>query len=375
MKTTEGCVKMQIALTKKLADGIGIKPPPANEDENPLFSWTANWITTWDNRRAEDMLVLVNNANRYSVIVYQVKRKDLKNVAKIMKIAISTTLLAMNIDPEIVVEYMQQAGEVEFVKNSNRKATAWVNHSGRESAFYVARTYNGIDKMFDDTIGTFINKRLVRSPKKADDYITPHEEMVQALSELTGKSPYKYRAFELLITLDLEIYKAKRRIIVPADIEFRHLHNLLQHIFDWENYHLYDFTILGRNMAEPIARLVPFQEDLNYDEKAILMEQHTLSEYFPEHDFLFYTYDMGDNWQHEIELVHVIEEHDEESPYLLEASGQTPPEDVGGVGGFISFRDIMLDSEHPDHNVMKEWARFWRPELNDWKKQPKVIHR
>ena len=57
MKTTEGCVKMQIALTKKLADGIGIKPPPANEDENPLFSWTANWITTWDNRRAEDMLV------------------------------------------------------------------------------------------------------------------------------------------------------------------------------------------------------------------------------------------------------------------------------------------------------------------------------
>ena len=200
--------------------------------------------------------------------------------------------------------------------------------------------------------------------------------MVQALSELTGKSPYKYRAFELLITLDLEIYKAKRRIIVPADIEFRHLHNLLQHIFDWENYHLYDFTdSWGRNMAEPIARLVPFQEDLNYDEKAILMEQHTLSEYFPEHDFLFYTYDMGDNWQHEIELVHVIEEHDEESPYLLEASGQTPPEDVGGVGGFISFRDIMLDSEHPDHNVMKEWARFWRPELNDWKKQPKVIHR
>ena len=45
----------------------------------------------------------------------------------------------------------------------------------------------------------------------------------------------------------------------------------------------------------------------------------------------------------------IIDEHNEESPYLLEASGQTPPEDVGGVGGFIDFREIMLDTGHPEY--------------------------
>ncbi|WP_367112688.1 hypothetical protein [uncultured Clostridium sp.] len=39
---------------------------------------------------------------------------------------------------------------------------------------------------------------------------------------------------------------------------------------------------------------------------------------------------MGDNWKHEIQLINVIDEYDKESPYLLEASGQTLPEDVGG---------------------------------------------
>jgi hypothetical protein len=36
---------MQIALTKKLADAEGIKAPFAREDENPLFSWTAQIST------------------------------------------------------------------------------------------------------------------------------------------------------------------------------------------------------------------------------------------------------------------------------------------------------------------------------------------
>lgn len=98
---------MQIALTKKLSEAIGVSPPPAYEDGNPLFSWTANWTKVWDNRRVEDMLVLVNNATSFTVAIYQVKRKDLKNVGKMMRTAISNTLLSMNLNPDLVEEYMQ----------------------------------------------------------------------------------------------------------------------------------------------------------------------------------------------------------------------------------------------------------------------------
>lgn len=365
---------MQIALTKKLADAMGVNSPSVHEDENPLFSWTANWTKVWDNRRSEDMIVLVNNATRFTVAIYQVKRKDLKNVAEMMRTAISNTLLSMNLNPELVEEYMRLAGEVEFVQNRSRQTAAWVTKAGLDCAFYVGNEYNGIAKMFSDTVGASANYRHVNCSGNVNEGYVPYRAMINALSELTGKQAYKYRAFELLITLDLEVYKAVRRMIVPADLEFARFHKVLQSVFDWQNYHLYDFTIFGSNKRKPVARIVPFKDDLEYDEDAILMEGHTLSEFLPEHKHMLYTYDMGDNWEHEIQLVRVIEEHDKESPYLLEASGQTPPEDVGGVGGFVNFREIMLNPSHPEYGEMKEWAKYWTSELSDWKRRPRVIH-
>lgn len=65
---------------------------------------------------------------------------------------------------------------------------------------------------------------------------------------------------------------------------------------------------------------------------------------------------------------------DKESPYLVEASGQAPPEDVGGVSGFLDFRKIMLDPRHPEYAETKEWAGYWQPELSNWESRPHVVH-
>lgn len=364
---------MQIALTKKLADAMGVDLSPLHEVVDPLFSWTANWTKVWDNSRAEDMLVLVNNGTRFVVAIYQVKRKDLKNVAKMMKMAISNTLLSMNLNPGIVEEYLHRAGKVEFIRNQNRQAAAWVTKAGHECAFHVGREYNGVAKVFNDAVGTAANRRFVGCSGNNNEGFYLYEAMFNALSELTGKQIYKYRAFELLITLDLDLYKATRRVIVPANIEFANLHKVLQSIFGWRNYHLYDFVIED-GFGVPIVRLVPFGEDLEYDENATLMNKLTLSEFMPDYKQMIYTYDMGDYWQHKIELLQVYSDCDKESPYLLEASGQTPPEDVGGVGGFMDFRQIMLNSSHSEYDEMKKWAGYWTPELSDWHKRPRLIH-
>lgn len=364
---------MRIALTKKLADAVGVNAPFADEDENLLFSWTANWTKVWDNHRSEDMIVLVNNATRFTVAIYQVKRKDLKNVAAMMRTAISNTLRFMNINPELVEEYMRAAGEVEFVPNRSRQAASWVTKAGLECAFYVGNEYNGIAKMFKDTVGASANYNIVNCAGKSSAGFIPYQAMINALTEFTGKQAYKYRAFELLITLDLQVYKAVRRIIVPADLDFARFHKVLQSVYSWENYHLYDFTILGGDGCSSIARIVPSRDCLEYDADAILMEGHTLSEFLPEHKRMLYTYDMGDNWEHEIQLMRVIEDHDKESPCLLEASGQTPPEDVGGVGGFVSFMEIMRNPGHPEYKEMEQWANYWTTELSDWRSRPRAI--
>jgi hypothetical protein len=365
---------MQIALTKKLAIAMKINPPTIHETINPLFSWTANWTKVWDNRRTEDMLVLVNDATRFTVAIYQVKRNSLKNVAEMMKAAISNTLLSMNLNPELVGEYMRLSGEVEFVQNSSRHTASWVTKAGIECAFYVGNEYNGTGKMFSDTIGVAANRTIVNCSGANKVGFYPYKAMINALSEVTGKQAYKYRAFELLVTLDLDIYKAVRKIVVPADIQFTQLHKVLQSVFGWKNYHIYDFTVFDRDKCKLATRIVPFEEDLEYDKEAILMENHTLSEFMSEQNYIIYTYDMGDNWNHEIQLINVIDEYDKESPYLLEASGQTPPEDVGGVPGFIGFREIMMTPNSPEYKDMREWAGYWTVELSDWKKCPRVIN-
>ena len=81
-------------------------------------------------------------------------------------------------------------------------------------------------------------------------------------------------------------------------------------------------------------RLVPYEEDLHYDDQAVLMKMRTLSEFIPLDDQMIYTYDLGDYCQRDIQLVRVIEEYNEGLPYLLEAKGQAPP-------GFLRFREIM----------------------------------
>ena len=366
---------MQIALTKKLADAMKLKPSQTIDNENPLFSWTANWTNTFDGRK-EDMIIMVNHATRFTISIYGVKRNQFKDIKTKMAEAIRNTFGAMNINPEIIDEYMKQAGEIEFCINKDRKLTSWVNHQGLAAAFAVGRFVNdsrGVIK-FNDTLGYFVSRETVSHSKSHSDYYVPAEEMTKALSNLASKPMYKYRAFELVITLDLEIYKATRQVVVPAHIELSSLHNLIQRLFRWKNYHLHDFKIIDKKSGKSIERIVMSEEDLVYDPNAILERDKRLSDYFPKHNKILYTYDFGDNWQHTIELLNVIEEYNEDSPYLLKAVGQGPPEDVGGVGGFIDFREIMLNPNHPDYDETKEWAQFWSPELSEWESKPKIIH-
>src|SRR5690625_4074456 len=174
---------MQIALTNKLAKAMGLKVEAAAEEVDPLFCWTANWTKVWDNRRAEDLLVLVNEATRFNVGVYQVKRKDLKNVEKIMIEAIRNTMYAMDFNPEMVNAYMERAGEISFVKNSNRKAAAWVSRAGEECAHYVGNNYNGIEKMFSDTVGVFSNRMIVNTSGSGNHAFYPYQAMGEALEQ------------------------------------------------------------------------------------------------------------------------------------------------------------------------------------------------
>lgn len=363
---------MQIALTKKLASALGLKLPATAEEPNPLFMWTANWMKVWENRKADDLLVLVNHATRFAVAVYQFKRKDLKNFDRIMRAAIENTMFAMNFNPEVVADYFAMAGEIQYVPNRGGKTSAWTTKAGLDCGFHVDALYNRPGNVFDDTLASSLNQSLVGYTAGHEHSFVPFRAMSKALADLTGKPIHRYRAFELEVTLDLEIYTVLRRLLVPANLTFDRFHKVLQSAFSWRDNHLYEYRFPEREGHASITML-PLADALGVDEKINTMSGRTLAEIFPEHPRLDYIYDFGDNWVHEIRFVREIEDYDKPSPYLLEAEGRTPPEDVGGVGGFLSFRDAYLDPDHPDYQEAHEWARYWSPELNDWDKRPSEL--
>jgi hypothetical protein len=88
----------------------------------------------------------------------------------------------------------------------------------------------------------------------------------------------------------------------------------------------------------------------------LLEEDYTLADIAPKKGAkIRYEYDFGDGWEHEI----VVENTDYPNPewpvYCIEGVRACPPEDCGGVGGYMDFCEAMADKKHPEHRELKEW--------------------
>src|SRR5262249_9892724 len=69
-----------------------------------------------------------------------------------------------------------------------------------------------------------------------------------------------------------------------------------------------------------------------------------------------YTYDFGDDWEHDI-LVEKVLARDEAASYPRCTGGRraAPPEDCGGVWGYAELLEILGDPDHPEHEDKLEW--------------------
>lgn len=73
-------------------------------------------------------------------------------------------------------------------------------------------------------------------------------------------------------------------------------------------------------------------------------------------DKLRYTYDFGDDWQHDILLEDIPQEVPASTyPYCMAGKGARPPEDCGGVCGYADLKDILADPGHEQHQEMLDW--------------------
>ena len=186
------------------------------------------------------------------------------------------------------------------------------------------------------------------------------------------------KAYQLKISLVDSKPCTWRRVVIPADVTFRRLHDTIQFSMGWHDYHLYEFEF-------PDEKLRITNDDEAYQEYKFYTAKYKgkkLSKKVDPHGFILrtlettikqpervkidrffegyknipYVYDFGDYWQHEIVLEQIIEDYQFGYPTCLAGEGDCPPEDVGGLRGYEDFLEAWKDPNHPGHQEMVDWA-------------------
>ena len=145
--------------------------------------------------------------------------------------------------------------------------------------------------------------------------------------------------------------KIWRRVDVPLSSTLLALNDIIQVAFGWTDTHLFEFVVGDRVYGVPMSDDVMFERKVY---KAGSIRVKTLVERGV--DRLLYVYDFGDDWRHDVFIEEVRDgEADSEYPLLLEGERRGPPEDVGGVDGYVEFLEAMLNRSHEDHDRMVTW--------------------
>jgi len=172
-----------------------------------------------------------------------------------------------------------------------------------------------------------------------------------------------------------------RRLLVDSRTTFEEFHYILMAAFDWTGGHLHEFDVrktdgtnlpfgevrIGSNNnidgAEEDAASNFFMPFPFYDDPVFNQKEEILSNWFwQEKDRVIYTYDFGDDWEHDIVLEKILEKKPNiQYPLCIKAKNDTPPED--------SRYEVMtgeIDLINPDWKEMVEEINYVL-DMNDLK--------
>jgi Plasmid pRiA4b ORF-3-like protein len=154
--------------------------------------------------------------------------------------------------------------------------------------------------------------------------------------------------YQIKVTLKGSKPPIWRRMQITSETTLAKLHRILQRVMGWEGSHLYQFVTGGIAYGDPSMLGEWNAEDARTVTLAALMRSGKSK--------LLYEYDFGESWEHEL-LVEKILPLDEGKRYPVCLTGKRacPPEDCGGVWGYVSVLEALHDPEHPEHEEMLEW--------------------
>ncbi|KAF0107101.1 MAG: plasmid pRiA4b ORF-3 family protein [Chloroflexi bacterium] len=143
-----------------------------------------------------------------------------------------------------------------------------------------------------------------------------------------------------------------RKILVSDKITLLELHDVIQAVFDWQDYHLHEFEINQINYGDPANDEFGDHSILDEAESTLRTLNLTKGTRFT------YVYDFGDHWKHSIVVERVLTaERGIKLPQCTDGKRARPPEDVGGLCGQVEHLTLKFLTLSLPMNVSNNSSR------------------
>ena len=158
--------------------------------------------------------------------------------------------------------------------------------------------------------------------------------------------------YQIQLSLNGSKPRIWRRLVIASNILLADFHKVIQTAMGWENYHLHHFVV-GDVFYAPKTKGDLFWDDMNdIDYKKVRL--HDLLQV--ENDKILYEYDFGDGWLHTITLEKILPPDPTfKYPICLTGKMRCPPEDSGGIEGYINLLANLQDIKSPGYDEAADW--------------------
>jgi hypothetical protein len=152
--------------------------------------------------------------------------------------------------------------------------------------------------------------------------------------------------YQLKITINDIAPSIWRLIEVPESFSLNKLHHIIQLSFGWTNSHLYRFGDWKNKIGDPIL----WDDGETIWDKKVKIKDVLRNP----GDTLKYEYDMGDSWKHKV-ILKKIEKVGSTVARCIDGKRAAPPEDCGGVGGYLELIHHLRHPEQDGYLELLEW--------------------
>jgi hypothetical protein len=176
-----------------------------------------------------------------------------------------------------------------------------------------------------------------------------------------------HTALRLRVDLLLMPAPVWRRLLVSGDATFWDFHVAIQDAFAWQDRHLHQFVVDDPRDGRRLRLGIPGDSLLDGPESVLPGWEYRVGAYLrPGASTVLYSYDFGDEWQHEVALEEVVNIMSNTGlPRCLSGEGQAPPEDTGGADA-VRIEQVLADGPfQPESVVFSNPRRRWHRVFDD----------